>query len=317
MPLFSNGLVRMESGALYSSTMQPLQCVTNVRQGYTIPRANVNVIGRGKPLERRPVINYTPIDFSFDYYHKDSAMWQCLGLLNTTGICAAITETKAATATWGIRSTQVLFAPTDSARYNGLLDLKSGVLTSYTLQGSVGEPARGNFSLGFLDMSGSVNTTLRDTTNYSANLVKPAGMSLTGIQFTGYGITGVNIQSFAFSVGFGRTAVMELGSKFPTERPLTEVGATLQIQGWFDGINNSVTGLQQYDCGDPTFGTAVLTLTPGCGGSPTRVTMKNPYLDGVSIEGQAGGFSTVAFSLSLPIGPNPLETGDGSVVVLS
>lgn len=316
MALYSAGQVRLESGNLYASTMQPVLRVTNVRVNESINRANVSVLNRSKPLAQRPVINYAQVEGGFDYYKSDNSVEQMLGLVNPTGVMAAITETKAANATVGIRSMQVVFAPTDSARYNGLLDLKSGVLTSYGLQGSVGEPMRGSVSFSFLDVSGSVNQTIRDTGNYNANLVKPAGMSLTGIQFTGYGITGVNIQSFSFNVGFGRTVVMQLGSKFPVERPLTDVGATLNVQGWFDGLNNSMTGLSQYDCGDPTFGTAVLTMTPSCGGSTSTVTMKNPYLESRSIEGQPGGFSTVSFSFSMPLGANPLETSDGSVVTL-
>lgn len=298
--------------------MQPVPRVTSVKVDYSIPRANVMVLNRGKPLENRPVIGYTPVGASVDYYHADSQVTQMLGICNTSGVCQAITDTKAASAGLGIRSMQVLFAPTASASYNGLLDLKSGVLTSYSLQGSVGDPVRGSFALAFLDMSGSVNTTARDTSNTAANLVKPAGQNLTGLQFTGYGLTGMTIQSFAFSVGFGRAAVTQIGSKFPTERPLTDVAASLSVVAFFDGINNSVTGLSVFDCGQPSVGTVGLTMSTDCGGgSPQTITMKNPYLDSLSIDSAVGGFSTVNISLSLPIGPNPLETSDGSVVIIN
>ena len=298
--------------------MQPVPRVTNVRIDYNIPRASVGVLNRGKPLENRPVINYTPVDASVEFYKSDSSIEQMLGLVNGTSVVSNITETKAANATYGIRSMQVAFAPTSSTSYNGLYDLKSGVLTSYTLQGGVGDPVRGSFGLQFLDCSGSINTTTRDSTNTAANLVKPENVSLTGIQFTGYGLTGVTIQSFSFSQGFGRQTVQQLGTKFPVERPLTDVNASLQVQGWFEGINNSVTGLSQYDCGAPSVGVVGLTMQPSCGGgSPSTITMINPYIDSVSIDSQVGGFSTVAISLSLPIGPNPNETSDGSVVIFN
>jgi hypothetical protein len=318
MPQYQAGQVRLESGVLYSSTMQPVPRVSNVRIDYNVPRANVGVLNRGKPLEGRPVINYTPVDASVEFYKSDSSIEQMLGLVNGTSVVSNITETKAANATYGIRSMQVAFAPTSSTNYNGLYDLKSGVLTSYTLQGGVGDPVRGSFGLQFLDCSGSINTTTRDSSNTAANLVKPENVSLTGIQFTGYGLTGVTIQSFSFSLGFGRASVQQLGTKFPTERPLTDVNASFQCQGWFEGINNSVTGLSQYDCGAPSVGVVGLTMQPSCGGgSPSTITMRNPYIDSFSIDSQVGGFSTVAISLSLPIGPNPNETSDGSVVIFN
>lgn len=318
MPQYQAGQVRLESGSLYASTMQPVQRVSNVRIDYNVPRANVGVLNRGKPLENRPVINYIPIDASVDYYTSDFSVEQMLGLVNPTNIISNITDTKASTATTGIRSMQVAFAPTNSNNYNGLYDLKSGVLTSYTLQGSIGDPVRSSFGLQFLDMSGSVNTTARDSTNVAANLIKPENVQLTGVQFTGYGLTGVTIQSFSFSLGVGRTTVHQLGTKFPIERPLTDVNCGLQIQGWFEGINNSVTGLSQYDCGAPSYGTVGLTMQQSCAGNVTRtLTVKNPYIDSVSVDSQVGGFSTIAISLSMPIGPNPTETSDGSVVILN
>lgn len=318
MPNYNAGLVRLESGNLYASTMQPVPRVTNVKVDTSIPRASVGVLNRGKPLENRPVINYSPVEASVEFYHSDSSITQMLGICNTSGVCQAITDTKAATAGLGIRSMQVLFAPTNSANYNGLLDLKSGVLTSYSLQGSVGSPVAGNFALSFLDYSGSVNTTTRDSSNTAANLVKPENMSLTGIQLTGYGLTGITIQSFSFALGFSRTAVSQLGSKFPVERPLTDVAAALSIQGFFDGLNNSFTGLSQYDCGQPSVGTIGLTLSPSCAAtSPNTVTMRNPYIDSLSFDAAVGGFTSFSLSLSLPIGPNPLETSDGSVVIIN
>lgn len=318
MPNFAAGLCRLESGVLYASTMQPVPRVTNIKVDENLPRTNVMVLDRGKPLADRPIINNVPVEVSVDFYKSDSSIEQMLGICNPSGVCQAITETKSTTATHGIRSMQVLFAPTASANYNGQLDLKSGVLTSYSLQGSVGEPVRGNFTLSCLDSSGSVNTTARSSSNTSASLVKPEGMSLTGIQFTGYGLTGITIQSFQFNVGFSRTEVRQLGQPFPVERPLTDVGASLSVVGWFDGINNSMTGWGGFSCGTPSVGIVGLTLQPSCGGgSPQTITLKNPYIDSRSIESQVGGFTSFAISLSLPIGPNPLEISDGSVVIIN
>ncbi len=324
MPQYSAGQVYIESGLLGSSSMQPVQRITNAKIDYNIPRANVTVWGRGKPLEQRPVINYTPVDASFDFLYSDTMIAQSLGILNSTGLVAQITDTKAATATYGIRSMQVYFAPTSSANYNGLYDLKSGVLTSFSLQGGVTQPIQGSFGLQFLDMSGSINTTSRVSTNYSAAPIIPANQSFTGLGsasallLTGFGLTGITVQSFSLNVGFSHASIMQLGTKFPIERPLTDVNASLQIQGYFEGLNNSLTGLSAFDCGYPAFGVIGLTMTPACGlTSASTVTMKNPYLDSFGVQGQVGNFSTFAMSFSMPLGPNPLETGDGSTLTLT
>ena len=316
--MYQAGLVKMESGVLYSSSMQPLQRVTNVKIGTQIPRQNTDVLNRGKPLEQRQVINYSPVDVTFDLFKSDNSLEIMLGLINPNGIVTNIHDTNGLTATYGIRSSQVYYAPTTSTNYNGLYDLKSGVITSYGLQGTINEAMRQSIGMQYLDMSGSVNTTARDSSNYTAALVNPANIQLTGIQFTGYGVTGMNVQSFSFGVSFGRVAVMQLGTKFPVRRQLTSVVASLQVQGFIEGLNNSFTGLSQYDCGTPTYGTVGLTMTPLCGlTSPASITMINPYLESFSTDAQVGGFTTFSASFSLPIGPNPNETTDGSVVIMT
>ncbi len=80
-----------------------------------------------------------------------------------------------------------------------------------------------------------------------------------------------------------------------------------------------MTGLNQYDCGGPSVGIVGLTMQPSCtaGSSTNTITMKNPYVDSVSVNSQVGGFTTFSLSLSMPIGPNPFETGDGSVVIIN
>lgn len=318
MPQYSAGQVKMESGVLYQSVMQPVNRVTDVKIDYSVPRANISVLNRGKPLEQRPVINYTPVNVSIDMYKSDNSLEQMLGLVNTTGIAMLITDTDPLTATYGIRSMQVYYAPTTSANYNSLLDIKSGVLMSYSLQGSVSEAMKQSVSLQFLDMSGSVNTTARDTTTYAAAVVKPENISLTGIQFTGYGITGITVQSFSLGVQFSRTSVMKMGSAFPSSRPLTDVSATLQVRGFLEGFNNSITGLSTYSCGNPTYTTIALVMTPACASSsPTTVTIRNPYLESFSVAGQVGNFTTVSMSFSMPLGPNPLEVSDGSTLTIT
>jgi hypothetical protein len=94
--------------------------------------------------------------------------------------------------------------------------------------------------------------------------------------------------------------------------------ATLSVQGYFEGFNSLMTGLAGFACGDPMFGKVGLTMAPACSSSsPSTITIFNPYFESLAINGQAGGFSTFSLSMSMPLGPNPLETGDGSVMMIT
>lgn len=314
MPLFSAGQVKIESG-LSSITMMPIDRATSVSVNYNIPRANVNVLNRSKPLNQRPVINYTPVDVSVNYYKGDKNIERALGLYNDVTVLSGLLETRVGINSTAVRNIQVYYAPTTASNYNGLYNISSGVLTSYSLQGSVGDPVSASVSFQGLDLSGGYITTSRDSTNYSASLIRPDGITLTGIQFSGVGLTGVTIQSFSFSLGVNRTQVLELGKTLPVERPLTDVNASLQVQGFFEGVNNAVKSLEVHRCGAPMDENVVLDLTPSCSNlESTKIFVGRPYFDSFNIEGQAGGFSTFSLSLTAPIGANPNETTDGSVV---
>lgn len=323
MALYNAGQVLIQSGAIGSSSMVPLQMVNSVSINPSIPRANVGVLNRGKPLEQRPVINYSPVEVSVEFTRNSSSVEEILGLRGAT-VLSNITDTRGGAGTYAVRNMQVAFAPSNSTNYNSFYDIKSGVLTSYSLQGGVSEPIRGSFSMQCLDMSGGYYGSARDSTNYAASVIKPENQVLTGLSsatslaLTGFGLTGITVQSFSFSLGLSHASVHQLGTKFPTERPLTDASASLQVQGFFEGMNNSLTGLGIFDCGAPAYGTIGLTMAPSCSSNATStITMINPYFEGMNVNGQVGGFSTFSASFSLPIGPNPNETSDGSVVRIS
>lgn len=314
MPLFSAGQVKIESG-LSSITMMPIDRATTVGINYNIPRTNVNVLNRSKPLNQRPVVNYTPVDVSVNYYKGDKNVERALGLFNDVTVISGLLETRQGVASTAVRNIQVYYAPTSASNYNGLLNISSGVLTSYSLQGSVGDPVSATVAFQGLDMSGGYVTNARDSTNYSASLIRPDNVSLTGILFSGVGLTGVTIQSFSFGLNINRTQVLELGKTLPVERPLTDVNASLQVQGFFEGINDAVKSLEVHRCGAPMDGNIVLDLTPSCSNlESTKIFVGRPYFDSFNIEGQAGGFSTFSLSLTAPIGANSNEISDGSVV---
>lgn len=318
MPQFQAGQVYIDSGSQSVAVMTPAQRITSVRVAPSIQRANVAVLGRGKPNAQRPIVGYVPTEASFEYVKSDKSIEQMLGLIHASNITTNLTETKPALSTYGIRNARILFAPTYSNTYDGQMDLKSGVLSNFSLQGAVGDSVKGSFTMSFLDKCESAVSSGKSSTDYNIELVKPEGVTITGIQFSGYGLTGVKVQSFSFGVNFNRTEVNIFGEKFPIERPFTDVSSSLQVQGYTDGFNSSFTGLEMLRKGDPMDGQISITLLPADStAASTTILMTRPYLDSLEYSSQVGGFTTVSMGFALPIGPNPNEITNGSVLTIN
>jgi hypothetical protein len=139
-------------------------------------------------------------------------------------------------------------------------------------------------------------------------LIRFQDVSLTGVNFTGLGYSGLIIQSFAFNTSFTYSSNFKLGDKYPARR-MTEATASLQLSAYIDGTTNTVTGLGMYDCGSALSGQYVFSLQPMCVGNqaPTVITMTNPYLEAQSFGAQVGSFIQVQLSFSVPLTVVPFE----------
>ena len=280
----------MSSGAS-ATTFAKVDRVQDVQVDTTLPRVQTSVIGRFKPLNDQPVINYTPTNLSVNYVKGNKDVERNLGLLNSTGIGVQIGQ-GTTVPDWGARSFQIMNVPTygagQSLQYAGQWDVVTGILKSFSLQGSVGEAVKGSFSIEALDLRQVANTSARTIPNYSGNLIKPQNVTLTGIDFTGFGLTGLLIQSFSFQASFDHAQTFQLGSQYP-ERRVTSIGASLQVVGFMDGASNALTSMTGYDLGSPYNGQYVLTLQPSCGPEPaTTITLNQPYLTSQSMGVQVG-----------------------------
>lgn len=286
----------------------------SISVSYQVPRQNVSHLGRFKPLAQRPVINFTPVQASFDFIKSDNTVENMLGIANPTGLPNLLTNSEAING-YGLRNLEILMSPTVSSSYAGQIQIWSGCLASYSLSASVGEPARANVAFEGLDMTFISNTSGKVSHDYSTSLVKPENFSLSGIYFSGLGISDIIVQSFSLSMSVGRSPTFRLGRKYP-ERPITEVTASMQLNGFIENIN-SFTGLATHDCGNPLTGVYYATLVPSCSnGSAFTYVIRNPYVDSQSISNQVGNFATVDLSFSLPLTIVASETGDGSNITL-
>lgn len=319
---FQGAELFMSSGAS-ATTVAKVDRVQDIQVDVSIPRVQTHVIGRFKPLNDQPVVNYTPASLSVSYTKGNKDVERNLGLLNSTGIGVQIGQ-GTDVADWGARDYQVMNVPTygaaQSLAYAGQWNVVSGILKSFSLQGSVGEPVKGSFSVEALDLRQVTNNSARAVPNYSGNLIKPQNVSITGINFTGLGFTGLTLQSFSFGVSFDHAQTFRLGSQYP-ERRVTNVGATLQVVGFMEGASNALTSMTGYDNGQALDGQYVLSLQPSCGGEPaTTITLSQPYLTSQSMGVQVGSFTQTSLSFAVPVSVVAFEAtgaGQGSNVTIT
>lgn len=311
---FQGAELFMSSGAS-ATVMAKVDRVQDIQVDSSIPRVQTYTIGRFSPLPDQPVINYTPTSLSVNYVKGNKDVERNLGLLNSTGIGIQIGN-GSTDADWGSRTFSVYNVPMLAAgqnlTYAGQWDIVSGVLKSFSLQGSVGEAVKGSFSVDAIDLRQVANTAGRTVPTYSGNLIKPAGVTITGIDFTGFGLTGLTVQSFSFQASFDHSQTFQLGSQYPTRR-VTNIGSTLQVVGFMQGSSNALTSMTGYDQGSPYNGQYVLTLQPSCGPEPaTTISMNQPYLTQQSMGVQVGNFTQITLGFSVPVSVVPFEaTGAG------
>lgn len=293
--------------------------VQSVNVDFQIPRTQTSVIGRFSPLADQPVINYTPGNLSCGYTKGNKDVERNFGLLNSTGVGIAIGQ-GTTVPDWGARSFQLMNVPTyagTTLAYAGQWDVVTGVLKTFSLQGSVGEAVKGSFSVEALDIRQNTNTSARTVPNYSGNLIKPAGVTITGINFTGLGFTGLTLQSFNFQLAFDHAQTFQLGTQYPEKR-VTNIGASLQIAGFMEGASNQLSSLTGYDLGSPMPGQYSLSLQPSCGPEPaTTIVLTAPYLVSQSLGVQVGSMNAINLSFALPVSAVPNEAQNGSNVTIT
>jgi hypothetical protein len=306
---FQGAEIYMSSGN--GASVAHVQRAQNCSIGYQIPRVNLPVLGRFKPLANRPVVNYTPVTASIEYVKGNKDTERNLGLLNSQGV-AIIPGASVDISTTGARDLQVWLAPNTSQNYAGQLNLSTGVLNSFSMGGAVNDPVKCSYSMEFFDLKPAENNASRTAPEYGANIIKNENMTLTGIDFTGIGFSGIIPQSFKLDINFNRVSTFRLGTKYP-ERRITDATATLAIQGFIEGITTQTPGLTGYDCGTPLTGLYSIKLLPSCSSEPlTTIEMVNPYLESVNLGIQVGNYISADLQFSVPLSTQVNEVSNGS-----
>lgn len=307
------------SSGIVNDTYAPVQRVQSIALNYQLPRTEQRVLGRFKPLNDRPILNYTPVSLAVSYNEGNKDVERNLGLLNPTGVLTQIAQNTEVT-NWGARSFKVYNAPINSQTYAGQWNVITGVLKSFSLAGSVGGVVEGSFTIQAIDCQQVANNSVRTVPSYSGQVIKSENVSITGINFTGLGLSGLTLQSFNFQINVNHSETFQLGSKYPIRR-ITDGTATLQLAGYMEGTTNTLTTLSGYDNGAALNGTYVLALTPNCNSEPpTTVTLVNPYAESMSLGARVGTYTEINLGFSIPLTTVPIEAtgvGYGSNVTIT
>ena len=317
MALYQGVELKISSG-FAGTTMMTVERLQGVNFGFDFQRADVRQLNRFRPDINRPTMNYTPVTLSFDYIKGDSMVESVLGLTNPTGVICGITNSKAL-AGYGMRNFEIWQSPLESNNYVGQFNLSSGVLNSYSLAASVGDFAKTSLSFQNFDIGWVANSTAKgNAPTYNGIPVRSQDIQITGINFSGFGVSGFALQSFNLGINISRSETMQIGSKFPTERQIVDATATLQVQGFIEGGNSTLTGFGSYDCGAATNGSIYITLLPSCGATPAMTYRAiNPYFQGMSQNNTVGNFASVDLSFIIPLPISAHETGSASNLIIS
>jgi hypothetical protein len=315
MPLFNSAEIKMSSGAA-GTNYQFVERVQSISFNYAPPRTAISHLGRYKALNQRPVVNYTPVSLSVEAIKSSKEIETNFGLINNTGVGIVFGGNSNSVDGFGCRNFEILIAQPNASIYQNGVNIYSGCLTSYSVSASVGEPARTSFAVEGLDMVISGNNSLRNSTDYESRIIKPEDVIISGIEFSGFGVTGVVVQSLNLGLNLGRQSLFKLGTKFP-DRPVTEINATVSINGFIEGLSY-LSGLSSFDCGNTYTGSFFFTLSPSCysGTNPNATTyvIVNPTLDSFNLGASVGSFVSVDLSFSAPISINSGEGGSNLII---
>ena len=180
---------------------------------------------------------------------------------------------------------------------------------------SVGDVARVSFGGEAFDLSATPNSLARSGVTYDSEIVKSDTINISGIDFSGIGFTGISIQSFSLGINFNRQSFFDFGNRFP-RRIMNEANATLQIQGFVEGINYYYQSLSGFNCGAYQIGTYYFTLVPSCSPNPgTTYQVINPYIDSVNFGAQVGNYLSVDITMSIPLSINTTELNGSNLII--
>lgn len=275
-------------------------------------------LGRFAPGPRRQTNQDPLVNVTIEYIPTGSDVTRVLGLMGTGSALDGLFVGNSRLQDMKIQVREMVGGGGSVGTFN----LRSGVLTNYAFQASVGQTPRSTFGLEFLDMGMDAEVAVVPPSiddNYPTFRPQDIELTLpTGI----IGIGSVYPQAFSVTLPLARTSVNRIGSRKPILREVASpVLASFQVQAIIETFQstNGVSGnsLQMFNISCGRFldtDISIVLKQPSCSGLSSTIlntfTLRKPYLDSISYSNAIGGYTTVDMQFSVPVTPqnNPNES---------
>jgi len=281
--------------------------VQSISTAFQVQRRESLRLGRFAPTPYRQADQDPLINVNIDFIPTGSNTFRTLGLMGTGSM---IDDLITGSNKWNDLKVQVRELVGGGGSV-GTINLRSGVLTNYTFQASVGQTPRTSLSLEFLDIGmDAVTAVVPPTVDDGYPTLRPQDIDLT-LPSGLFGVSSVYPQNFTFTLPLSRIQINRIGQRKPVSREVqSPVMASFQISAIVDQFastpNTSGNSLYNLTCGAPLTGDiGVLIKVPTCTGESTqtlvRYTLRKPYLDSVNFSNSVGGYTTVDMQFTCPV----------------
>lgn len=281
--------------------------VQSISTAFQVQRRESLVLGRFAPTPYRQADQDPLINVNVDFIPTGSNIFRTLGLLGTGSM---IDNLVTGSNKWNDMRVQVRELVGGGGSV-GTINLRSGVLTNYTFQATVGQTPRTSVALEFLDIGiDAVTSVVPPNVDYGYPTLRPQDILLT-LPTGLFGVASVYPQNFTFTLPLNRTQINRLGFRKPVSREVSSpVMASFQIQAVIDQFastpNTSGNSLFNLTCGTSLPGNiGILVRVPTCTGDSTQTlvnyTLRKPYLDSVNFSNSVGGYTTVDMQFTCPV----------------
>ncbi len=310
MPNFQGAELRISSGNKSLDIICDNIQSTNI--SYQNNRQETIYLGNYNPELNKPIINFTPIQLSFSYLKtNNNLIEENLGLLNLSGCFINLVSNNNIN-DYSSRDYKLLFRPPNTQNYNGQINLYSGYLSQYNLSANVGNPLACAVTIEALDIESLANNSGQIQIT-GKQIISPESTLITGINFSGLGISGLQIQSFSLNLSIQRNNSFVLGQKFP-QKTIVQTNGQIQINGFLNNISQ-LAKLSTINQNSPE-NNIVLNLKNNCStGNFSTITIQKPYLDSKQISNQVGNFANVSLNFLVKPTIRPMEWSGENIII--
>ena len=306
MPLFyQSEIVRLIPSGNPNGVIFPN--VQSVSTAFQVSRKESMRLGRFSPTPYRQSEQDPLINVSIDFIPTGGNIFASLGLLGQNSVLDGLVSGNYKFNDLKVQVREMI----GGGASVGTINLRSGALTNYSFQATVGQTPKTSVSLEFLDIGMDAITAVVPPTvddafptlrSQDIDVILPSGI---------FGVGSIYPQNFTFTLPLARTQVNKIGQRKPVSREISSPCiATFQIQGIIDSFastqNVSGNSLFNLTCGAPMDGEISINVKrPTCTGEATQklvsYLMRNPYLDSVNFSNSVGGYTTVDLQFSIPV----------------